>query len=204
MTQRGQAGLRSRSFRAATAIALGLPLLVTSTTVAPAAAQAPTQAPAQLQNGPASFQDGRYIVMLQEHPLASYEGGTEGFAPTKPVKGQKIAINSNARAYEARLKQKQKSVAASVKAEVRASFTTALNGFTAVLTAEQAAQLAKTPGVYAVAPDERRSPDYSSTEFLGLTGESGVWETQLGGVENAGKGTVVGVIDTGYRPRTRS
>ncbi|WP_081747481.1 S8 family serine peptidase [Arthrobacter sp. Br18] len=202
MTRQGQAVLRSSRLRAATAIALGLPLLMASASLAPAAiaAPAPLQTAPELQ-GAESFEDGSYIVMLQEHPLASYDGGTEGIAATKPGKGEKLNLASpNARAYEARLKQKQQDVAAAVGIEANSSYTVALNGFSAELTAGQAAQLAKNPDVYAVAPNVQNSPDYSSTEFLGLPGEDGVWANQFGGAENAGKGTVVGVIDTGYRP----
>ncbi|MBG6183403.1 subtilisin family serine protease [Arthrobacter sp. CAN_A214] len=204
MTRQGQAVPRSSRFRTATAIALGMPLLMASASLAPAAfaAPAPLQTAPQIQ-GAGSFEDGSYIVMLQEHPLASYDGGTEGIPATKPGKGEKLKLDSpNARAYEARLKKKQQDVAAVVDIEVDSSYTVALNGFAAELTAGQAAQLAKNPDVYAVAPNVQNSPDYSSTEFLGLPGEDGAWATQFGGVENAGKGTVVGVIDTGYRPES--
>nr|WP_253908447.1 S8 family serine peptidase [Arthrobacter sp. H41] len=173
-----------------------------SASLAPAAiaAPAPLQTAPQIQ-GADSFEDGSYIVMLREHPLASYDGGTEGIPATKPGKGEKLKLDSpNARAYEARLKKKQQDVAAAVDIEVDSSYTVALNGFVAELTAGQASQLAKNPDIYAVAPNVQNSPDYSSTEFLGLPGEDGVWASQFGGVENAGKGTVVGVIDTGYRP----
>jgi subtilisin family serine protease len=61
-------------------------------------------------------------------------------------------------------------------------------------------ELAKDPAVLLVAPDTEFAPDYSSTDFLKLSGPNGSWNTQFGGQENAGKGTVVGVIDTGYTP----
>ncbi|MBJ2120796.1 S8 family serine peptidase [Arthrobacter sp. MSA 4-2] len=204
MIQRGQAGLRSPRLRRVTAIALGVPLLMSSAAVTPAvfAAQVPAQTSTQLSGvSPSNFTDGRYIVVLKEHPLAMYEGGADGIPATKPGKGEKLTKESpHARAYEARLKKSQTDVAAAVNAEVGKSFTTALNGFTSYLTAEQAALLSKNPNVYVVAPDTQNSPDYSSADFLGLTGEDGLWATQLGGAANAGKGTVVGVIDTGYRP----
>ncbi len=204
MIQRGQAGLRSPRLRKVTAIALGVPLLMSSAAMTPAvfAAQVPAQNSTQLEGvSPSSFQDGRHIVVLKELPLASYEGGTDGIQATKPVKGEKLTKDSaNARAYDARLRKNQKDVAATVDAAVGKSFTTALNGFTADLSAAQAAQLAKNPNVYSVTPDVQNSPDYSSADFLKLTGEDGLWATQLGGAANAGKGTVVGVIDTGYRP----
>ena len=51
-----------------------------------------------------------------------------------------------------------------------------------------------------VAPDTENAPDYSSTDFLKLSGTNGTWNTKFGGQDGAGKGVVVGVIDTGYTP----
>ena len=51
-----------------------------------------------------------------------------------------------------------------------------------------------------VAPDTENAPDYSSTDFLKLSGDNGTWNTKFGGQDGAGKGVVVGVIDTGYTP----
>ena len=51
-----------------------------------------------------------------------------------------------------------------------------------------------------VAPDTENAPDYSSTDFLKLSGPNGTWNTKFGGQDGAGKGVVVGVIDTGYTP----
>ena len=60
--------------------------------------------------------------------------------------------------------------------------------------------LAKDPSVVAVAPDTQRAPDYSTTDFLKLSGANGTWNTKFGGQDGAGKGVVVGVIDSGYTP----
>ena len=51
-----------------------------------------------------------------------------------------------------------------------------------------------------VSPDTENAPDYSSTDFLKLSGDNGTWNTKFGGQDGAGKGVVVGVIDTGYTP----
>ena len=56
-----------------------------------AAAPAPTPDPAQPRTAPETFEDGGYIVLLAEQPVASYDGGTPGFAPTKPGKGKPAA-----------------------------------------------------------------------------------------------------------------
>ncbi|EMY35701.1 subtilisin-like extracellular serine protease [Arthrobacter crystallopoietes BAB-32] len=190
--------MRRRSFRAATALALGLPLILSSV-AGPSAAlalAAETQPP-----GVEIFKDGQYIVMLKGKPVATYDGGVAGIAATKPDKGKKVKTDSpEARQYAAHLGERQQQVAAEAGTSVGQSFTTAINGFTADLTAEQAGVLAKHPDVLSVSENVQHSPDYSSTEFLGLPGADGAWEQQYGGVDNAGKGVVVGVIDTGYYP----
>ncbi|THJ65803.1 protease [Arthrobacter echini] len=208
MTQRRKAGQGSGTLRAATAIVLGLPLLVTSTAVAPAALAAPTpstsvtpqKAPAK-ELDPAQYPDGKYIVVLVDKPIATYEGGVEGIAPTKPEEGEKVdATAENVQQYSEFLEAKQQDVAAEENVEIARTYTAAINGFAADLSTSQAVQLAKSDDVLLVAPDVENAPDYSSIDFLGLDGKNGAWKTQFGGKKNAGKGTVVGVIDTGYAP----
>ena len=41
-------------------------------------------------------------------------------------------------------------------------------------------------------------------DFLGLTGNGGVWKKQFGGDYHAGEGVIVGVIDTGFWPESPS
>lgn len=147
------------------------------------------------------YEDGRYIVVLAEQAVASYDGGTPGYAPTKPGNGRKVDAGApNVKAYDAHLRKAQKDVAGKHRVQVGQQFTTALNGFTASLTGAQAAELAKDSKVLIVAKDEQSAPDYTSNDFMKLTGPQGSWATQFGGKDNAGKGTVVGVIDTGYTP----
>lgn len=198
MTKQSRGFVRRRSVRAATALALGLPLVLSSL-AGPAAAVGPA-APSG-QPSAQAYKDGQYIVLLKGEPLATYDGGVAGIAATKPAKGKKVDADSpQAQKYTAHLNRKQQEVAAAAGTTVGESFTTAVNGFTADLTAEQAAVLAKNPQVLSVSENEQLSPDYSSTEFLGLPGKDGAWEQRYGGAANAGKGVVVGVIDTGYYP----
>ncbi len=208
MTQRRKAGQGRGSLRTATAIVLGLPLLVTSTAVAPAAFAAPApatsvtpqKAPAK-ELDPAQYPDGKYIVVLADKPIATYEGGVEGIAPTKPQQGAKLdAAAENVQQYSEFLETKQQEVAAEKNVEIKRTYTAALNGFAADLSTDQAVELAKSDKVLFVAPDVENAPDYSSIDFLGLNGNKGAWKSQFGGEKNAGAGTVVGVIDTGYAP----
>src|SRR5699024_4237348 len=104
--------------------------------------------------------------------------------------------------YGSHLTARQLEVAhsASSRLNVERHFTTALNAFVSELTAEQARELAKDDRVLGVSEVQQYAPDYSSTEFLGLPGPGGAWDNHFGGVEGAGQGVVVGVIDTGYYP----
>ena len=146
-----------------------------------------------------------YIVQLASDPVATYAGGTAGIPATAPAKGKKVNASSrNAKAYEAHLRNEQrKALRAAGIGEDRKTheFTVALNGFTARMTPSEAAQLAKATGVVNVWEDEIRYADTVSTpDYLGMTGSDGVWQKQFSGDANAGKGIVVGVIDTGIDP----
>jgi subtilisin family serine protease len=186
------------------ALAVGIPLAF-SVAAAPAHA-APDIAPAAPSAALSAdtgkvYEDGRYIVVLAEQAVAAYDGGTPGYAPTKPGNGRKVDAGApNVKAYDAHLRRAQRDVAGKHAVKVGQQFTTALNGFTATLTGAQAASLAKDSKVLTVAEDEQLAPDYTSNDFMKLTGPQGAWATQFGGKDNAGRGTVVGVIDTGYTP----
>jgi subtilisin family serine protease len=153
--------------------------------------------------------DGHYIVLLKEPSLATYEGGTEGIQRTKPDTGKQLDAQSpNSKAYLAHLKKQQDKVAADAGVAADASYGVVTNGFSAHLTAAQANELAGSKDVLGVFPDEIYHPTATpSTEFLGLgsvnTGTGGVWDA-VGGVANAGKGIVVGVVDTGIAPENPS
>ncbi|WP_416403414.1 S8 family serine peptidase [Arthrobacter sp. LFS091] len=206
MKPQGKSFARSGSLRKAAALAVGLPLLLSSVAMPAQAAPAPetpgnVAGVAKKNLDPSAYKDGRYMVVLAEKPAATYDGGTAGLAPTKPEEGKKLdADSAEVKEYQSHLQQKQQEVAKQENVNIKREFTTAVNGFSANLTADQAINLAKDPKVLMVAPDTQYAPDYSTSDFLKLSGPNGTWATQYGGQENAGKGTVVGVIDTGYTP----
>lgn len=198
---------RAGGMRRATALAVGLPLILGSITAAPSVAApngpaATQQVQPVKQVNPKDYPDGRYIVVLNEEPAATYDGGVPGIAATKPEAGKKLdASDANVQKYQKHLEKKQKAIAAEEDVDINRTFTAALNGFSAELTSDQAVELAKDPQVLMVAEDVEYAPDaYSSMDILNLPGKKGAWNTQFGGVKNAGEGTVVGVIDTGYAP----
>lgn len=206
MKSQGKSFVRSGGLRKAAALAVGLPLLLSSMAMPAQAAPAPetpgnVAGVAKKNLDPSAYKDGRYMVVLAEKPAATYDGGTAGLAPTKPEVGKKLdADSAEVKEYQQHLQQKQQEVAQQENVTIERDFTTAVNGFSANLTADQAINLAKDPKVLMVAPDTQYAPDYSTTDFLKLSGPNGTWATQYGGQDNAGKGTVVGVIDTGYTP----
>lgn len=143
-----------------------------------------------------SFEDGRYIVVLRK-PSAAAATASKG--------GGETAVRSReGRAYADRLRSDHRTVARSVGAEVAHDYTAALNGFAARLTGKQAAALATDRRVLLVERDERRQVDtWASPEHLGLSGQNGVW-SKTGGPGKAGSGVVVGILDTGIWPESKS
>ena len=96
MKQTGRSLFRSSTLLRVAAFGAGLPLLLAATTALPAAAQPGQQLqPTLARTAPAAvdpqlFAPGRYIVVMAEQPIAMYDGGTPGLAPTKPQAGQKL------------------------------------------------------------------------------------------------------------------
>ncbi|HMM82785.1 MAG TPA: S8 family serine peptidase [Terrimesophilobacter sp.] len=152
-----------------------------------------------------TFTPGRYVVTLVDDAAATYRGGTNGFAPTTPKSGKQLnAQNRSVENYSDYLTQQQKDVAATVGAKIEYSYTLALNGFSANLSAKQAAELSANKKVASIVPDElRHVTAVPSTTFLGLDGPDGVWAS-LGGIDHAGEGVVVGMLDTGIAPENPS
>ncbi|MDQ0644039.1 S8 family serine peptidase [Microbacterium murale] len=148
---------------------------------------------------------GHYIVMMKADPLATYEGDTKGLRGTKPAPGDQLdAHSSDSQKYIAHLANEQRKLAQAGGITPDATYQVTVNGFSADLTGEQVDALRASKDVLGVFPDEVRHPDaQTSTDFLGLgddaAGAGGVWE-ETGGVEHAGEGVVVGVIDTGIAP----
>ncbi len=158
----------------------------------------PLGAGARTDTGP-----GLYIVTLVDKPTASYDGGVPGLAATRPKPGNRFdrtrpAVSS----YEQRLTNRQDSLLARIgNPNVLYRFTTAVNGFAAELNSDQVKELRETPGVALVERATKQQVDTTdSPEFLGA---DEAW-SEVGGADQAGRGTVVGVIDTGIWPENPS
>jgi subtilisin family serine protease len=143
-----------------------------------------------------------YIVRLERDPVVKYRGGDPRFPATAPARGRKLDPNDAAvRSYAAYLDGTHDDVLRTVGGGRKLyDYRYAVNGFTAVLTPAQAAQLAQAPGVASVEPDIAAPLEtVTSPAFLGLDAPGGLWE-QLGGVENAGEDIIIGMVDGGVWP----
>lgn len=184
---------------------MGMSVLALSASMFVAATPAALAAP-----GPAaprsSAAAGDYIVTLVDKPVASYPGGLPGLPATMPAKGRKVNPASRAAVgYRAYLTKQQNAAAARVGVTPTSTYSTALNGFTAKLTPDQAKKLQDTRGVVSVTKNTvRKATDQTNNvDYLKLSGSSGVWSA-LGGAPKAGRGVVVGVIDSGVWPEATS
>ncbi|WP_114906240.1 cell wall-binding repeat-containing protein [Ornithinimicrobium murale] len=145
-----------------------------------------------------------YIVQLADQPLVAFDGGN-GLAATAPKAGEKVDVDSAAaQAYTSYLDAQRAEVLDTIglsSSDVVTTYETALSGFAVKMNNVEAAHMRKAPGVLQVWEDEIRHADTVQTpDYLGLSGDDGVWQEHFDGVANAGDGIVVGVIDTGIDP----
>jgi subtilisin family serine protease len=144
--------------------------------------------------------DQSYIVIMDLNPVVTYQGDIPGFEATKPGKGKKINPNS------ARVKKYQKFLEQDHEQSLRNAglnpnrkvhdYTIALNGYSAIMTQEEADAVRLQKNVVMVMEDQQRFPQTdSSPDFLALNVDGGPWEKEYDGT-----GMVVGVIDTGIWP----
>ncbi|MGD9212441.1 MAG: S8 family peptidase, partial [Desulfobacteraceae bacterium] len=138
-----------------------------------------------------------YIIVMSQDPAITYQGGLKSLAATKPQVDQRFNVKSAQTVeYVNFLKSKHDAVLKAVNAKKIYDYTTAINGFAAVMSAKEAAAMADQPGVASVIKDEMR---YAHTDitpfFLGLNYIKGPWSKKING-----EGTIVGIIDSGIWP----
>ncbi|MBY5164477.1 S8 family peptidase [Salsipaludibacter albus] len=151
-----------------------------------------------------------YIVLMDAPPAVAMDTAPTADDPATAQPGTPRArggdkANPNSRAaqrYRAELVAEQEAVQQSVlgSTETLHRYTAALNGFAAIMTAEEADALRQQKGVMAVMEDELQQPQTDvSPSFLGLDGGGEAWATGLDG-----EGVVIGVIDSGIWPEHAS
>jgi len=129
---------------------------------------------------------GSYIIVMEADPLIAEFDADELGTPQAEAEAAEI-VESHEDALE--------DAGADADDKVQ-DFTNALNGFSAVISHDEALALAAQKSVLLVLPDELRQLETDSTgKFLGLTGGGGAWANGV-----TGEGVVVGVIDSGIWP----
>ena len=158
------------------------------------------------QNAAGPHPAGRYIVTFADEPVATYSGYKAGFPATRPKAGKKINPRSAAVIkWQKHLTAQHDAALAQVGATKYYDYTVTNNAVAVKLTARQAAKLAATRGVIALSKDRLMQPDTTaSPEFLELAAAGGIWSQTGGTTGRAGAGVIVGVLDTGIWPESRS
>jgi subtilisin family serine protease len=159
-------------------------------------------------------QADQWLVQLDAAPLARYEGGVRSLAATAPEKtGRKVdTASAAARAYDRYVDERQaQALQAASGVKVDVEYRVAFSGFAARLSDDEAAALRKAPGVRRVTRErflevtqERAAAGAlggSEPNLLGLPG--GLWK-RLGGPARAGRGVIVGIVDSGITPEAPS
>jgi len=143
------------------------------------------------------------VVKLDVDSVSTYTGGVSGYAATSPaVTGKRLSNSSAERNYEGYLAGKEDAFLNALHAKVPNAkisqrLRTVYGGVATVVPANQINDLLRIPGVSAVQKDDLRQPlTDASSEFIGATS----LYPQLGGTANAGRGVIVGDIDTGAWP----
>jgi subtilisin family serine protease len=139
-----------------------------------------------------------YIVQMADDPVVAYDGGVAGLARTARPLGSRINPNSAAaRAYTTFLNERHDRALAAVGGGSKIyDYTFSFNGFAAVITPVQAAELTARRDVVNVWADELRQPTTeNSPGFLGLTDGGGLYDQNI-----KGEDVIIGVIDTGIWP----
>ncbi|MFM9444444.1 S8 family serine peptidase [Streptomyces acidiscabies] len=196
---RRRAALLTPTVVGALVLASGTPVL--------AATPQPTQAQPASGAKQKTYSAGIYFIQLADQPVATDPA-------TAPKLGTRLNTATDAvRDLVRHLKQERDKVLDAVDGvKPLYSYQLLLNGFAAKLTAAQASELARTPGVLTLTRNVMSHPLASTTarqatgtplpaadtaDFLGLKKPGGLYSKVPGGQLNAGAGMILGDLDTG-------
>ncbi|MFD7312100.1 S8 family serine peptidase [Promicromonospora sp. NPDC059942] len=153
-----------------------------------------------------------YLIRLAEAAVPTYTGGVEGLAATAPRAGRTLdPSTTRVREYTEFLEAEQDDFVTRMErkvghdVDVPFTYQYAANGLSAVLTPQEAAEVAKDPAVAYISLDKEHElhtdagPAWSNADALW----NAVEELDL--PENyKGEGVVIGTIDTGIHPSSPS
>ena len=143
-----------------------------------------------------------YVIQLDEKPGISYEGEIAGYAATKPGRNESYDSKaSHVQMYTSRLARMHDEKLDAVGAADRKiySYTHAMNGFAAMLTAAEVEAFRRDSSVinviedFAMDVETNNSPNFLgiNDSFQGLTKQRGI----------TGEDVIVGILDTGAVPQ---
>ena len=144
-----------------------------------------------------------YIVQLQNEPAATYQGGIAGLAATQPAPGMRFDYTAApVQDYVRYLGDRKTEVLATIgNAPVLADYSVVLNGFAVMLTDAEVLTLKANAAVADIQADQPRHLDTVSTStFLGLSTNGGLWSKIAAGSHLKGEDIVVGIVDGGIWP----
>lgn len=143
------------------------------------------------------------VVKLDHDPLATYSGEVTGYPATSPaITGEPLDGDAAERSYDGYLADREADFASALTravpaARVGQSLRTVYGGVAVTVPANRIDDVLAIDGVAAVQADALHQPvTDSSPAFIGAD----TLYPQLGGTADAGKGTTIGVIDTGAWP----
>lgn len=147
-----------------------------------------------------------YIIKLEDASLASYRGGVEGLEATNPEARGEVKLDTKSAAsvaYLSYLQDKQTEFIAAMEqavarpVNVKFQYKNVYNGMAVELTPQEAARVAKLPGVVHVEPDTMLYP--TTDAGPAWIGAEGIWDgTATGGLPGTkGEGVIVGIVDSG-------
>jgi minor extracellular serine protease Vpr len=141
------------------------------------------------------------IVTLADAPLATYAGGVNELAATKPLHGRLDPASPAYRAYQRFLANEHANYRAFLakqlpQAEVVAEYDTVLNGFAVKLNGANVNSLTRGPKAVTAEASWLYKPTMNVS--VDVINAPALW-TALGGQDNAGAGINVGIIDGGIQ-----
>ncbi|WP_020388467.1 S8 family peptidase [Kribbella catacumbae] len=206
------ASARRRTRLLVVASASAAALLIAAGAQATAATTQATQPPAGPTSDAAQSETvkesptGSYIVQLDDSPVAEYGGDIAGLPSTLALPGGKLLTGARqVTSYVQHLARERGDLLRQVPgAKKLYDYNYTYAGFSARMSHDEAVKLAKSSGVKSVEPSELQHQDTVDTpRYLGLSGKGGAWQ-QAGGIDKAGDGVIIGVIDSGYVPERAS